>query len=261
MNIYWVEKSQSDVPIHDDWLAKSELRRLERLRISKRRDDWRLGRWTAKRALATVLGLLQDHTSLMDIEILAGSSGAPEVYIDHKPASASISLSHRDGVAACAIAQSTIPLGCDVELIETRSEAFVGDYFTEKEQDFIARRSGSERDRLLTLLWSAKESALKVLRVGLRADTRSVDICFCSQCSEWDEQSAKPGSDPTTQYCSPHEWRAFRATFEDDQVLYGWWNSSGSLVKTFATVQSIKPPIFVNSDTLSLLSTNSLSRS
>ena len=63
-----------------------------------------LGRWTAKRAPATVLGLPQVHTSLMNIEILAGSSSASEAYVGHQPASVSISLSHRDGVAACAIA-------------------------------------------------------------------------------------------------------------------------------------------------------------
>ena len=63
-----------------------------------------LGRWTAKRAPATVLGLPQVHTSLMNIEILAGSSSAAEAYVGHQPASVSISLSHRDGVAACAIA-------------------------------------------------------------------------------------------------------------------------------------------------------------
>ena len=261
MNIYWVEQSQSDVPNHDDWLAKSELRRLERLRISKRRDDWRLGRWTAKRALATVLGLPQDHTSLMNIEILAGSSGAPEVYIDHKPASASISLSHRDGVAACAIAQSTIPLGCDVELIETRSDAFVGDYFTATEQAFIATQRRGERDRLVTLLWSEKESVLKALRVGLRADTRSVVINLGVGHPQRDEQHFRNGSDSFSLCRSPEEWHSFQAVLESDQVLYGWWNTSGSLVKTFATVQSVKPPIFVNSDTLSLLSMNSLSRS
>lgn len=261
MNIYWVEQSLSDVPVHDDWLAKSELRCLERLRISKRRDDWRLGRWTGKRAVAMVLGLPQNDTSLMNIEILASLSGAPEAYVGHQPASASISVSHRDGIAACVVAQSTIPLGCDLELIETRSEAFLGDYFTEEEQAFVARRSASERDQLLTLLWSAKESVLKVLRVGLRADTRSVGICLCGQCSEWDEQPAQTGSDPSTRYRSPAEWHTFQATLENDHVLYGWWNTSGSLVKTFATVQSVKPPIFVNSDTLSLLSMNSLSQS
>ena len=39
-----------NVPVCNDWLAKGELCRLERLRISKRRADWRFGRCTAKRA-------------------------------------------------------------------------------------------------------------------------------------------------------------------------------------------------------------------
>ena len=250
MNTYWFEQSLSSVPIHNKWLAERELRCLERLRIPKRRDDWRLGRWTAKRAVAAVLELPHDDTSLMNIEIPAGSSGAPEVYVGHQPASVSISLSHRDGIAACAVAQSTIPLGCDLELVETRCTAFVRDYFTEKEQASMARGRGSERDWLVTLLWSAKESALKALRVGLRMDTRSVGVRLCGQRSEWDEESARNWSNPFARYCSPEEWQPFQATLENDQVLYGWWSTSGSLVKTLATVQSATPPIFLNSDTL-----------
>ena len=249
MNVYWLEHSLSDVPIHDDWLAKSELRRLE-LRIAKRRDDWRLGRWTAKRAVAIVLGLPVDDTPLTTIEILAGSSGAPEVYVGHQLASASISLSHRDGVAACAITQSTIPLGCDLELIETRSDAFVGDYFTATEQAFIATQRRSERDRLVTLLWSEKESALKALRVGLRADTRSVVINLGVGHPQRDEQHFRNGSDAFSLCRSPEEWHSFQAVLESDQVLYGWWNTYGSLVRTFATLQAAKPPIFVSRDAL-----------
>jgi 4'-phosphopantetheinyl transferase len=249
VDIYWVEQAQSDVPVYDEWLAEGELRCLERLHIPKRRDDWRLGRWTAKRAVATVLGLPQDDNSLTNIEIPAGSSGAPKVYVGHQPASVSVSLSHRDGVAACAAAQSTIALGCDLELIETRSDAFVGDYFTAEEQATIARAHASERDQLVTTLWSAKESALKALQVGLRVDTRSVGICLCGQNPKWGEQSTKNGSELFSRCYSPEEWRPFQATFENDQVLYGWWNTSASLVKTFATFQPAKPPIFVNPDT------------
>jgi 4'-phosphopantetheinyl transferase len=186
----------------------------------------------------------------MNIEIPARPSGAPEVYVGPQPASVSISLSHRDGIAACAVAQSTIPLGCDLELVETRSTAFVRDYFTEKEQASVARGRGSERDWPVTLLWSAKESALKALRVGLRVDTRSVGVRLCGQRSECDEESAKNWSNPFARYCSPEEWHPFQATLENDEVLYGWWSTSGSLVKTLATVQSATPPIFLNSDTL-----------
>jgi 4'-phosphopantetheinyl transferase len=137
-----------------------------------------------------------------------------------------------------------------LELIEPHSDAFVGDYFTEREQTFIERWRGVERDQLVTTLWSAKESALKALRVGLRVDTRSVDVRLCGQRSEWNEESAKNWSNPFARYCSPEEWHPFRATLENDQVLYGWWSTSGSLVKTLATVQSATPPIFLNSDTL-----------
>ena len=161
----------------------------------------------------------------------------------------SISLSHRDGVAARALAQSTIPLGCDPELIETRSDAFVGDYFTEKEQALIVGRRDSERDRLVTTSWSAKESALKALRVGLRAGTRSVDICLCGQRSDWDEQPGKNELGLSARYCSFDEWHPFQAALENGQVLYGWRNASTSLVKTLATIQVAKPPIFVSSDT------------
>lgn len=197
-----------------------------------------------------MLGLVQVDTSLMNIEILADSSGAPEIYVGHQPASVSISLSHRDGVAACAVAQSTIPLGCDLELIETRGDVFVDDYFTKKERALIARRRGSERDQLITTLWSAKDSVLRALRVGLRVDTRSLGIHLCGRGLKWDEQSRKNGPEPFTRCCSPDEWHTFQATFENDQVLHGWWNTSASLVKTFASVQCAKAPIFVNSDRL-----------
>ena len=67
-------------------------------------------------------------------------------------------------------------LGCDLEIIEPRSDAFVADYFTTEEQALIARASAADRPRLLALLWSAKESALKALHEGLRLDTRCVIV-------------------------------------------------------------------------------------
>jgi 4'-phosphopantetheinyl transferase len=250
VEIYWVEQSLSDVPVDNGWLAESELRCLERLRIPKRRDDWRLGRWTAKRAIATVLGPPKHDFHLTQIEVLAASSGAPEAYVGHQPASVSISLSHRNGVAACALAQSTIPLGCDLELIEPRSNAFVCDYFTDKEQAYIASRSASERDQLVAILWGSKESALKALRLGLTVDTRSVNVCLADQTYVCDEQSATNGSHRSAPSCSPDEWHPFQAIFEHNKPLYGWWTTSASVVKTFATFEPAKPPIFIGSDRL-----------
>ncbi len=76
----------------------------------------------------------------------------------------------------CVVAPAGVSLGCDLEVIEPRSAAFVTDYFTRNEQALVERTSKEERPRLVTLLWSAKESALKALHVGLRLDTNSVEV-------------------------------------------------------------------------------------
>ena len=72
--------------------------------------------------------------------------------------------------------RSGAELGCDLEIVEPRSDAFIADYFTAEEQALIERTSAADRSLLLALLWSAKESALKALRAGLRLDTRSVIV-------------------------------------------------------------------------------------
>jgi 4'-phosphopantetheinyl transferase len=246
VNVYWVEQTLANVPVHNKWLAESELLCLQRLHIPKRREDWRLGRWTAKRAVAMALEWRHDDASLKNVEILADPSGAPEVSVGNQLAALSISLSHRDGVAACAIARSNAPLGCDLELIETRSDAFVADYFTEDEQKIIAQQSEQEHDRIITTLWSAKESALKALRVGLRADTRSVNIRLLAHRSNSTEQCNEKESDALLALCLPAKWHPFQATFQNDQVLNGWWNTSTSLVRTFAGVESARAPIILN---------------
>ena len=70
-------------------------------------------------------------------------------------------------------------IGCDLELVEPRSEAFVRDYFTVPEQCCVgAVPDGEESWLRANLLWSAKESVLRVLETGLRRDTRSVEIAI-----------------------------------------------------------------------------------
>jgi 4'-phosphopantetheinyl transferase len=77
-------------------------------------------------------------------------------------------------VAIAAAPQEAI--GCDLEVIEPRSRRFVLDYFTDAEAAEVAAASRSDRDLLANLVWSAKESALKALRTGLRRDTRTVEV-------------------------------------------------------------------------------------
>ena len=101
--VYWLEQTEADVPAENDWLSARESVRLSGLRFAKRRADWRLGRWTAKCAVASFLNLSTDAQGLAQIEIRPASSGAPEVFVANEPAAVAISISHSSGAAACAV--------------------------------------------------------------------------------------------------------------------------------------------------------------
>ncbi|HYG98412.1 MAG TPA: 4'-phosphopantetheinyl transferase superfamily protein [Terriglobales bacterium] len=228
MDVYWLEQTQSEVPSGDDWLSESEAVRLDSMRFEKRRADWRLGRWTAKHALAAWLKLEPETDVLRSIELRAQTSGAPEPYFGGRHAEVSISLSHSSGVAMCAVAGKTAQLGCDLERIEQRSAAFVSDYFTLEEQRLIAGASTSKR-LVANLIWSAKESALKALKEGLRRDTRSVEVTF-------DNVSVgAPDRD--------RSWRVFYVTCGGERRLQGWWQCEAELVRTLVAEPAPREPV------------------
>ena len=225
MNVYWLEQTDADMPVANDWLSGREATSLSRLRFAKRRSDWRLGRWTAKQAVALLLNMPARRDALAGIEIRQASSGAPEVFFASQPSPVTISLSHREGAAVCAVAPSSIALGCDLEVIEPRSDTFVTDYFTPEEQALVARRPASERLRLLALLWSGKESALKALHAGLGLDTRSVIVDLVNPAI------GSPG------------WCPFRVRSTSGKIFYGWWQSSDPVVRTLVAAPPPAPPI------------------
>src|ERR1700741_4395671 len=138
MDLYWFEQSLANVPQRETWLSAREADYSHNLRFPKRRADWLLGRWTAKLAVSAYLGRFTSHEALCVVEIHPAESGAPLAFVAGEPASVSISLRHRDGVAMCAVGPPDTKLGCDLELIEAHSEAFIRDYFTQEEQRAIA---------------------------------------------------------------------------------------------------------------------------
>jgi 4'-phosphopantetheinyl transferase len=216
MKLFWLEQQQSDLPASLDWLGPSETLRLEGMRFPKRRADWLLGRWTAKHAVAGFLGYSAETRGLAAIEILAAPSGEPRVFADGEPLPVAISISHRAGVAICVVAAVGANIGCDLELVERRSEAFASDYFSVDEQRLIVRYGPSQRDLFLNLLWSSKESAMKALHQGLRLDPRSIRISW------------KPHAE-----CLPFAtWAPLRARYDDECDFCGYWSRSGNLLRT-----------------------------
>ncbi len=212
--LFWLMQTFADVPENNRWLSEREQSVLEKMRFPKRLADWRLGRWTAKRALGSIIENVFDADEFPRIEIIAANDGAPEAYINKKPLATTISISHSNGASLCVVNTLDSAVGCDLEFIEARSKNFVFDYFTGEERASIAVLPPTERILATNLIWSAKESAMKTLREGLRLDTCSVEVFF-------HYSNNITGWKPLLVY--------YQAA---NLVLYGWWHNSNRFVKT-----------------------------
>ena len=220
----WLARAEWQLPREVRWLTVTERCHAESMRYTKRRTDFLLNRWTLKLAVARVLGWPDDDAVLARIEGRTARDGAPELFVDGQPAGRGVSLTDRAGCAACLVADGPAAIGCDLELVEPRSEAFVHDYLTEPERDLVTA-AGPARDVAANLIWSAKESALKVLRTGLRRDTRSVEV--------------------TVEDLTPPErtWSPLQVRAVEGPTFGGWWRRSGSFVLTACASGPLSPPV------------------
>ena len=171
----------ADVPENNGWLCAGEREVLAELRFPKRRNDWRLGRWTAKQAILAFLRHGFDADADLSLfEIRAAADGAPEVFLrassENEPAGLVISISHAGGRSFCAAGPSDAALGCDIEQLEPRGELLTTDFFTPEEIELVREAAPENKILVPNLIWSAKESVLKALREGLRRDTRDISI-------------------------------------------------------------------------------------
>jgi 4'-phosphopantetheinyl transferase len=201
-----------------------EQRRLAELKLGKRRREWLIGRWTAKHLLQACLARdLNMRLPLNAIGITNDARGAPVAMIDggSRFAEWAVSISHSRACGFSAAApDSAIGLGADIEHIELREWRFVEDFFTSDEIARVRIAPLEQRETLITAIWSAKEAALKALRLGLTLDTRRVDCAI----------------DPRRY--SNHNWREFSITCApcDAETLRGWWRAWGEYVLTVAIV-------------------------
>lgn len=172
VEITWMQSGSVGAP-PEEFLSTAEMEKLAQMRFPRRREEWLLGRWTAKRLLCVVVPALAGASPL-EWTIANELDGQPFVLVDGQRLAGCLSISHRAGRAACAWTPDTgVGLGIDLERIEPRSQAFVTDYFTATEQALVV---GPARERDVVLVWSAKEAMLKALGKGLRLDTRSVEV-------------------------------------------------------------------------------------
>ena len=139
-----------------------------------RRRKWLLGRAAAKLLVRELLG---SGVDLASISVLNRSSGEPFVILEGQGEwTRAISLSHR-GEAGLAAAPESFGsrIGADLETIAPRAPALVRQFFTEREAAVVAS-SGDECDEAVARIWSAKEAVLKLAGLGLRCDTRTIEV-------------------------------------------------------------------------------------
>jgi 4'-phosphopantetheinyl transferase len=220
----WLARGEAALPAGTDWLAPAEIARAAAMRYAKRRTEYLLSRLAAKHTVAAVVGRSTEPAAFAAIEVRNAPSGAPYVLVDGAPPGLAVSISDRAGWAVCLVGAGSHDVGCDLELVEPRSPGFVRDFLTEAEQRYVAARSpGDGRDAAANLIWSAKESALKVLRTGLRRDTRSVEV------------SVRPAGEGG--------WGALRVRSAEGGVFPGWWRREGVFVLTVAAAVPAPPPV------------------
>jgi 4'-phosphopantetheinyl transferase len=205
----WLTRELGDVPRHDRWLSEQEREVLSRLRVPKRGADWRLGRWAGKAAVAAWRGV-----AVESVVIAAAEDGAPEALIDDRPADLALSLSHRAGRAMATVADETRALGCDLEAVEPRSEAFLREWLRPAERELVSAQNGAARDLAANLIWTAKEAASKARREGLRLNLRRATV-------EADALAQPAGS-----------WARLQVSWEGGPVELGWWRQDAGWVMT-----------------------------
>ena len=221
--VRWLSRGLGQVPEGQGWLSAAGIDRLGRMRYAKRSSEFLVSRATSKQAIAHAVGLPPDDPDVLRrIEVRHRPTGAPAPFVDGEPAGLAMSSTDRADRAVCVVtATAGVAIGCDLELVEERSQGFVASYLTPPEQQVVA--AAALPDLTANLIWSAKESALKVLETGLRRDTRSVEVRL------GDEVVAG--------------WSALEVQPVEGGVFPGWWRQAGPFLLSVVASAPIAPPV------------------
>ncbi len=218
--VYWTAVSFDQISADDlSWLSKQEKQHYETFRFTKRRDEWLMGRWAAKKLLGSAYPSF-NAVRMNEISILNETSGAPYVLVYGIRVPGVLSITHREGMACAAwVSDAAIKIGIDLEFVETKPDIFIHDYFTAEESQQVFTATEPHRALAASLVWSVKESLLKALQTGLRIDTREVAVSVSS-------------------FESSEQWRSIRVSrcAKHTGFVNAAWRSIGDFVLTCAAL-------------------------
>lgn len=162
---------------------------LDNLRFVKRKSEFISGRLAGKRAVKEYLvnfeSLNVNSLRFNDLEIRKSNTGEPIVLITNNHTDLLISISHSGAIAASIVSNGRDyrGIGIDIEKIERRDESFLNVGFNQSEIEnlnncnkYSAKKLNSRIDEDITRYWTIKESILKSLGIGLKADLKDIEI-------------------------------------------------------------------------------------
>lgn len=208
-------------------LTEAELRHFYGYTNPRRRHAWLLGRWTAKQLVRRTLSYSAGFSpTLQSFSIAQRSSGVPYIVSSaaapadmavptHPPLS--LSISHRNDYALCAVAQGrTEPprLGVDLEIVQRciGQGAMRQGAFTPDEIRDLDRAPAMLQTLMAVATWSAKQSVMKLAQMDAPAALPHIQCLL------------RPGR--------PRTWQAYLVEWNNPDVaemsgsnrsVCGWW--------------------------------------
>jgi 4'-phosphopantetheinyl transferase len=140
------------------------------LTFEKRIKSYLIGRLTAKKALALLVGA----DNLAKISIQAGIFTQPIAMYEEKQ-NIQVSISHSDNFGAALAFPEAHPMGIDIERINRAKNEAIEREVTAAEIKLITGLPFSY-EVMLTLLWTVKEALSKVLRTGLMTPFKIFEV-------------------------------------------------------------------------------------
>lgn len=210
---HYLTQDERDLPAGLDWLSARERDLLSGVAEHGGGRDWLLGRWTAKQAIAARRLPGARRLPLARVEILATPDGAPEVFVGAVAAPYALSIAQRAGRALCALTARGNAVGCDLEVVAPHDAVVAARAFTDEELALVRAAPAAARDGLATALRSAKTSALKLLREGMRLQAMVAEVVL-GEASEGETWAPLVVESPEHRCLLPGWWRP-----QEDVVL------------------------------------------
>ena len=149
-------------------LSAKELTTYKGYQHRKKKVDFLLGRSMAKCAIDK----LSACENFAEIEITNSVFGAPIVIGDNM-ANLGVSISHSNEYATAVSYHRNFPCAIDTEVIRPKCEKAMRSLLECNEASII---KGYNELNILTVMWTAKEAASKVLNIGFTVDTKIFEV-------------------------------------------------------------------------------------